>query len=55
MNTTYDIGQVRNVNAEMQAHLDNGGKLELVITRSGPNILDWYPAEPEPAEELKAA
>lgn len=43
--TNIKTGRVTNVNAIMQDHLDQGGRLELVVQRDGKTVLDFLPSE----------
>lgn len=49
---TYETGPVTNVNAFLQGHLNQGGRLELLIQRDGRPVLELLPSE-EAIESLK--
>lgn len=42
---THETGPIVNVNAIMQTHLDQGGRLELTVQRDGKTVLDFLPSE----------
>lgn len=42
-----DTDRVKDVNGILQAHILEGGKLELVVRRDGTTVLDMITEEPE--------